>query len=78
MKNFVALRTAAGFPGREEFAVHAGISLRSVTDYDHDHREPPLCLVLYLRLLANGCQYCPMRQRANIIHPGEHILTQQP
>ncbi len=69
--NFKALRSAAGLGNRAEFCMHTGISPRTLTDYDCGHSAPPIILIRYLRLLANGCSICAMRKRADITHPSE-------
>ena len=69
--NFRALREAAGLGDRSKFSESTGISLRTLSDYDNEHSAPPLVLIKYLRMLANGCQVCQMRKRANITHPAE-------
>lgn len=58
--NFRDLRIKAGFEDRKALMAECGISERALSDYDNDKREPPLALVKYLRLLANGCKLCPL------------------
>ena len=66
MKRFPELRKAAGLGERLDFARETGFSLRSLSAFDNDRREPPLFLIKYLRLLAAGCQFCPLLHRSNI------------
>lgn len=70
MKNFRSLRLAAGFD-RQDFITELSISERTLCDYDNDKREPPIVLIRYLRLLANGCKLCPLARRAATIHRTE-------
>ncbi|MBQ7650913.1 MAG: hypothetical protein IJS15_08135 [Victivallales bacterium] len=71
MKNFRSLRQAAGFD-RQTFIAELCISERTLCDYDNDRREPPIVLIRYLRLLANGCKLCPLaKHNAATIHKAE-------
>ena len=65
MRGFTDLRRAAGLGNRKKFAVVTGISLRSLSAFDNDHRDPPVLLIRYLRLLAGGCRFCPNLKREN-------------
>ena len=60
MINFVELRRAAGLGNRMDFIIECQVSERTLVDYDNDKRNPPIVLVKYLRLLANGCKLCPL------------------
>lgn len=60
MKGFVELRRAAGLGNRMDFMIECQVSERTLVDYDNDKRNPPIVLVKYLRLLANGCKLCPL------------------
>jgi hypothetical protein len=71
MKNFRSLRQAAGFADRQKFITELCISERTLCGYDNDEREPPVVLVRFLRLLANGCKLCPLARRAATIHKTE-------
>lgn len=72
MKNFSDLRIAAGLGNRTDFLCECGVSERTLVDYDNNKREPPIILVKYLRLLANGCKLCPLaRRNANQPHNKE-------
>lgn len=71
MKHFRSLRQAAGFADRQKFIIELSISERTLCSYDNDEREPPVVLVRYLRLLANGCKLCPLARRAATINKAE-------
>lgn len=63
MKNFTELRKAAGLADRNDFMLECGVSERSLVEYDTGKRNPPMILVKFLRLLANGCKLCPLAHR---------------
>ena len=71
MRNFRQLRRAAGLD-RRAFMTELCVSERTLSDYDNDKRDPPQSIILYLRLLANGCKLCPLaRHNANKKHRTE-------
>ena len=73
MKNFADLRKAAGLGDRNAFLMELQISERSLSEYDNDKRNPPIVLVKYLRLLANGCKLCPLARRNAQPHTTEGV-----
>ena len=76
MKEFRRLREQAGLITREEFANDTGYSLRTLTAFDNDTRDPPLFLIRYLRLLASGCKHCPNRRNLHRITKGGKTCQQ--